>query len=147
MAQTDEKRAFAQRLREALLAQGLQPSPTRVANAFNLRHWGRSITPHTARNWLLGKALPTQDKLRTLADWLQVSPEALRFGGLHAARGVADTTLAPALNLVDQEMLARYQALPPPERRLVCEVVAALAVAAAHKAMNMNPPETHGNRP
>ena len=63
MAPIPETQAFAERLRRALDAAGVRPSPTVVANEFNLRHWGRSITPHTARNWLLGQAFPTQDKL------------------------------------------------------------------------------------
>ena len=80
MAPVPETLAFADRLRRALEAAGVRPSPTVVANEFNLRYWGRSITPHTARNWLLGQALPTQDKLVVLAEWLQVSPDELRFG-------------------------------------------------------------------
>ena len=75
-----ESQQFADRLRSALESAGVRASPTLVANAFNLRYHGRSITPHTARNWLLGKVMPTQDKLRVLAEWLQVSPDELRFG-------------------------------------------------------------------
>ena len=66
MERIAESQAFSERLRKALEAAGVRPSPTLVANEFNLRHWGRSITPHTARNWLLGQALPTQDKLVVL---------------------------------------------------------------------------------
>jgi hypothetical protein len=131
MAQTEEKRAFAQRLREALAAQGVALSPTKVAHGFNLRHWGGSITPHTARHWLMGSALPTQDKLRTLADWLQVSPEELRFGRALVPQVVGGDALLASLNLVDREMLARYLALPPVARRTVCDVVAAFTVATA----------------
>ena len=58
MVTVSQTQAFADRLRRALAAAGVRPSPTVVANEFNLRHWGRSITPHTARNWLLGQALP-----------------------------------------------------------------------------------------
>ena len=80
MGTTTETEAFAQRLRRALEVCAVRVSPTVVANEFNFRYWGRSITPHTARNWLLGKSIPTQDKLRVLSDWLQVSPDELRFG-------------------------------------------------------------------
>jgi len=129
MAQTDEKRAFAQRLREALAAQGVAPSPTQVANGFNLRYWGTSITPHTARNWLMGSSLPTQDKLRALAEWLQVSPEELRFGRSLPHRVASGDALLEQLNLMDREMLQRYLNLPAQVRKTVCDVVAAFSVA------------------
>ena len=35
---------------------------------------------HAARKWLLGLALPTQDKLEVLARWLDVSIDWLRWG-------------------------------------------------------------------
>ncbi|NCA02772.1 MAG: hypothetical protein EBS87_11545, partial [Sphingomonadaceae bacterium] len=50
MPTTSEAEAFAQRLKKALDSCNVRPSPTIVANEFNLRYWGRSITPHTARN-------------------------------------------------------------------------------------------------
>ena len=81
-SQLIETSAFSERLRLALQGVGVRPSPTLVANEFNLRYWGKSITSHTARNWLLGKSIPTQDKLRVLADWLHVSPDELRYGTL-----------------------------------------------------------------
>jgi hypothetical protein len=59
MLKVSESQQFADRLRSALESAGVRASPTLVANAFNLRYRGRSITPHTARNWLLGKVMPT----------------------------------------------------------------------------------------
>ncbi len=129
-----ESQAFSERLRKALEAMGVRPSPTVVANEFNLRYWGRSITPHTARNWLLGQALPTQDKLVVLADWLQVSPDELRFGktsfGLRLAE--ADPEFGQ-MDMADREMLKRYLTLSKSDRKTVREVVTAMAVAAAHQ--------------
>lgn len=134
MATTSETEAFAERLKKALESCGVRASPTLVANEFNLRYWGRSITPHTARNWLLGKAIPTQDKLRVLADWLQVSPDELRFGTLrgNAAASDADPEYG-ALDMADREMILRYLGLTVPDRKTVREVVAALATAALAK--------------
>ena len=77
-----EAQAFAQRLRQALEQAGQPASPTTLAHEFNLRYWGRSISIHAARNWLLGVSLPRHDKLRVLADWLHVSPDELRYGTL-----------------------------------------------------------------
>jgi hypothetical protein len=130
MVTVSQTQAFADRLRRALAAAGVRPSPTVVANEFNLRHWGRSITPHTARNWLLGQALPTQDKLVVLAEWLQVSPEALRFGQAVSWACLPDTGVQfEQLDMADREMIHRYLSLPTADRKTVREVVAAMAVA------------------
>jgi transcriptional regulator with XRE-family HTH domain len=129
-----ETEAFAQRLRRALEVSGVRASPTVVANEFNLRYWGRSITPHTARNWLLGKSIPTQDKLRVLSDWLQVSPDELRFGRpLGQTKAVQGDSSFGASSLADREMLSRYLALSIAERIIVRDVVEALCVAATVK--------------
>lgn len=134
MGSPTETEAFAQRLKQALDASAVRASPTVVANEFNLRYWGRSITPHTARNWLLGKAIPTQDKLRVLADWLQVSPDELRFGRTGGVVRAAEATMDPAsLSMADREMLSRYLGLDVNDRKTVREVVTALSVAASHK--------------
>ncbi|WP_300558369.1 hypothetical protein [Limnohabitans sp. Rim8] len=135
MGSLSEPEAFAQRLRQALDASAVRASPTVVANVFNLRYWGRSITPHTARNWLLGKAIPTQDKLRVLADWLQVSPDELRFGRTGGAVMAAEASTDPAtLSMADREMLSRYLGLDVNDRKTVREVVTALALAASLKS-------------
>lgn len=131
MSSSTETLAFAARLKAALEAAGTRTSPTVIAHEFNLRFWGRSITPHTARNWLLGNSLPTQDKLRVLADWLQVAPDELRFGrGPGKPRPLESDGLADDLNLADREMVTRYLSLAPTARRTVRDVVVALSVAA-----------------
>ena len=131
MAPIPETQAFAERLRSALDAVGVRPSPAVVANGFNQRYWGRSITPHTARNWLLGQSMPTQDKLVVLAEWLQVSPDELRFGKAASAQRLADADPQfEQLDMADREMISRYLGLPAPDRKTVREVVAAMTVAA-----------------
>lgn len=130
MSTPTETQAFALRLRQALESCGVRLSPTVVANEFNLRYWGRSITPHTARNWLLGKAIPTQDKLRVLAEWLQVGPDELRFGQAAVSPKVFEHMESnDPLSMVDREMFSRYMALPLHNRKTVREVVSALVLA------------------
>lgn len=132
-----ETQGFADRLRHALDNAGIRPSPTLVANEFNLRYWGKSITPHTARNWLLGKSIPMQDKLRVLADWLQVSPDELRYGAPTMETKPQDRAMADreshALSLQDREMLKRYLSLAQENRKTVRDVVTAFALAASIK--------------
>jgi hypothetical protein len=134
MPNNTESQAFAERLRIALEGCCASLSPSLVAREFNLRFWGRSITPHTARNWLMGKSIPTQDKLRVLAEWLQVSPDELRFG--KAAASVPRRTsesLLESLNLADREMLARYLSLSISDKKTVRDVLEALYVASTVK--------------
>ena len=130
-----ETEGFADRLRLALKGVGIRPSPTLVANEFNLRYWGKSITPHTARNWLLGKSIPMQDKLRVLAEWLHVSADELRFGSLVPTSKSQDAGVDRSqLTMQDRELLARYMTLSLADRKTVGEVVVALALAATVKA-------------
>lgn len=137
MVHKTETEAFAQRLRKALEASGVKLSPTQVANEFNLRYWGRSITPHTARNWLLGKAIPTQDKLRVLSEWLLVSPDDLRFGPKEFSRATSPDLLESQLDLADREMIQRYLGLSAPNRKTIREVV--LAFSQASKSTRTGP--------
>ena len=125
-----ESQQFADRLRSALESSGVRASPTLVANAFNLRYHGRSITPHTARNWLLGKVMPTQDKLRVLAEWLQVSPDELRIGRAPGKTYVYEMNAGPIeMALADREMIDRYLSLPQTERKTIRDVVTAFVLA------------------
>jgi len=75
-----------------------------------------------------------QDKLRVLADWLHVSADELRFGTLtptvKVQGGGFDTT---ALTMQDRDMLVKYTGLSVVDRKTVCDVVQALAVAASVK--------------
>ena len=130
MPKVSESQQFADRLRSALESAGVRASPTLVANAFNLRYHGRSITPHTARNWLLGKVMPTQDKLRVLADWLQVSPDELRFGRAPGKTYVFEMNTGPVeMGLSDREMVDRYLSLSQEERKTIRDVVTAFVRA------------------
>src|SRR5262252_4321303 len=82
MTIADEKLSFSKRLKEAMRkARTESESPTRIAREFNLRFDGDPVTAQAVRKWLDGRALPSQDKVRALASWLEVSPQWLRFGG------------------------------------------------------------------
>ena len=117
----EEARAFSARLKQALEAAGVRPSPAVVASEFNLRYWGKCITAHTARAWLAGLAIPMQDKIRTLSEWLHGNPDELRFGARSGPVLAMDSgTLESLLNLQDRQMLAQYLALPVGHRTRRC---------------------------
>ena len=119
-----ENQKFAVRLAIAIDSKGLKQSPTVIANLFNSKYEGRLITPHTARNWLLGKNLPTQEKLVLLAKLLDTSPEQLRFGRSSEKTLIAKfgAGMSEVAN-VDQQFFRRYLALTESQRRVVREVV------------------------
>lgn len=72
---------FSERLKREFKRLGLPlTSPTNIAGEFNKRHPGKRVVPQTVRKWLGGEAMPTQEKLLSLAEWFEVSPQWLRFG-------------------------------------------------------------------
>lgn len=108
----DEKQGFSKRFEQALRDAGVNTtSPARLALEFNLHHWGVAVTPQSVRKWMSGKAIPTQDKILTLAEWLNVSSEWLRFGDNRgkeprrprAARQTGDVRLYGDLQRLSQE--------------------------------------------
>ena len=76
----NEKADFGERLRAAMVSAGYPLRPVVLEREFNTRYWGRSVTLQAARRWLRGEAIPTQDKVQVLAEWLKLEPEVLRFG-------------------------------------------------------------------
>src|SRR3954470_15392144 len=81
MALAHEKQEFSKRLKDSLKRAQVQArGAAAVAREFNLRYDGTPVTAQAARKWLTGEALPSQDKLRALSMWLEVSAHWLRFG-------------------------------------------------------------------
>jgi len=126
----DEKQGFGRRLRDSLRRAGADArSATGIAREFNLRYHGTPVTAQAVRKWLTGKSLPSQDKIRTLALWLEVSPQWLRFGEPEnkAARQHAALRQETASYRVDSGWIAKkFEALNEPHKRMVMEVVLAL---------------------
>src|SRR5438309_3604273 len=107
-----EQQDFTQRLQHALQnAKYPTSSPTQLAREFNARYPGRPITVHAARKWLVGEAIPTQEKLRTLAQWLGVPAEWLRFGGGDDAQTMAGGDPASRFDSADVKLIADLQRL------------------------------------
>lgn len=75
------RQQFSDRLKRELGKLGLPlGSPTQIAHEFNMRFPGRKVAAQTVRKWLFAEAIPTQAKLLALAEWMQVSPQWLRYG-------------------------------------------------------------------
>ena len=82
-----ERTQFAERVAAALVAQGMPASPTELQRAFNARNPKLAVSVYAARKWLMGEAIPTQARLRVVAEVLGVSATWLRFGEDEAAAG------------------------------------------------------------
>ena len=118
-----ENQKFAERLAIAIDSKGLKQSPTVIATLFNSKYEGRLITPHTARNWLLGKSLPTQEKLVCLAEILSTSPEQLRYGRAKEKTLIADFGNGEFdVSNADQQFIKQYLRLSKVQRRLIREL-------------------------
>lgn len=137
MPTQDEKRAFSERLKQALLR-----SPKKISTAndlalnFNLRNTsGDPISTQAAQKWLTGQSFPTIDKIATLAEWLNVSLQWLRFG-IAEERGASSsnrkskpTKPAPLTPSSDElALLGVLRAMPEHRRDLVLGIIQQFAL-------------------
>jgi len=125
MNSTNERESFSERLQQALKNAHYSPdSPTRLAREFNIRFEGRPITVHAARKWLVGEAIPTQEKLRMIAQWLGVPADWLRFGsGEQAASAEAGGNGGARFESADVKLIADLQRLDEHHRQLAREFI------------------------
>ena len=126
-----EKNDFAQRLRSAMLAAGYPDRPAVLEREFNSRYWGRSVTFQAVSRWLRGESIPSQDKLQVLAEWLRIEPQVLRFGE-RAAIAVREQhgRWEDPKYYHERDVIEAFLALPAVQRKVVREVVMALAAKA-----------------
>jgi hypothetical protein len=126
MSISSERRDFSARLKTALANVTEMPgSPTLLARNFNARYPWQPITVHAARKWLLGEAIPTQDKMRVIAEWLAVSVMWLRYGEGEGAPILSGARSDDAFGIhpADAKLLEDVRALQDHERRLVNDLV------------------------
>jgi hypothetical protein len=123
-----EREEFSARLQQSLRNADYSPdSPTQLSREFNVRFSGRPVTVHAARKWIVGEAIPTQEKLRTLAHWLGVPAEWLRFGGpepLGGGRIPGSMPVAPPrFESEDVKLIADLNRLDEHHRAIVREMI------------------------
>ncbi|MCK3654635.1 transcriptional regulator [Pasteurellaceae bacterium Macca] len=77
----NEKQKFSQRLNLALnSAYPNKLKTSDIATKFNLQHHNEPVTPQAVYKWVNGLSILSDDKVNTLAKWLKVKPEWLRYG-------------------------------------------------------------------
>jgi len=122
------KQEFAKQLREAMIRERYEAIPSVLEREFNLRCWGRSVSLHGVRRWLRGETLPTEDKLLVLAEWLKIEPQALRFGAKKISKiKESQQRWQEAIRHQEREVFEAFMALPPPQKKIVREVILAFA--------------------
>lgn len=124
----DEKAEFSQRLRKAIESAGHPLRPTTVEREFNTRYFGRAVTVQAVRRWLRGEAIPSQEKLQVLADWLKIEPHVLRYGApAIGAIKSKQKQWETAIGFEEREAFEAYINLPNKERKIVREVILSFA--------------------
>ena len=118
-----ESEAFVARLRLAMKQAGFKLSATQLADAFNLRYWGTGITSHAARNWMTGVSVPKPDKLKTLSEILQISPQDLFFGPDKNGITAKELFQQRPLSMGDALMLRQFLLLNPIHQRMIRHMV------------------------
>ena len=126
----DEKILFAKRLITAMQTQGYEAKPSVLEREFNLRHNGKPVTFAGVSKWLKGTAIPSADKLLTLAKWLDVPPEELAFDkDLQKAIEQREARWQEEIGYKDKEIFDAFVLLPAPQKKVVREVIVAFAKA------------------
>ena len=124
----NEKAEFAKRLTDAMTQAGYPLRPVVLEREFNTRYWGRSVTMQAVRRWLRGEAIPSQEKLQVLADWLKVEPQVLRFG--EAVRNSVQQQKQrwdEGIGYLERETFDTFLKLPAVHRKLARDVIMNLA--------------------
>lgn len=123
----EEREKFSGRLKSALRRARYAPdSPTVLARHFNEIYPGRPITVHAARKWLVAQAIPTQDKLRVLASWLDVPADWLRFGTVIEPSPEQNSEVAALLSRMTRDEVSLVEdlhVLEHDERHIVREMI------------------------
>ena len=126
----NEKEEFSNRLRDAMTRAGYALRPVVLEREFNTRYWGSSVTLQAVRRWLRGEAIPSQEKLQVLAEWLKVEPQVLRFGD-----AVRDSVQQhkqrwdEGAGYEERETFEAFLKLPAPQRKIIREVIQAFSKA------------------
>lgn len=111
-----------------MVAAGYEPKAAVLEREFNTRHWGKPMSLHGVRRWLLGETMPDYRKLETLAKWLGVPAHQLGFGDAGAHR-VEERRARwdSGIGYQDRDIFEAFLKLPVPQRKLIREIILTFA--------------------
>jgi hypothetical protein len=137
----DAKKQFANQLREAMAAAGYDPKPAVLEREFNTRHWGKPMSLHGVRLWLLGETMPDFRKMETLSKWLGVSVQQLSYGvPLGRAAEQRRARWDSGIGYEDRDLFEAFLKLPVPQRKLIREVILTFAKVHSTTETSTQPP-------
>ena len=139
-----ERKEFSLRLIEAIRHCGYKPSPTQLFREFNLRSPQSEISVHAARKWLLSEAMPTQPKLKVLAEWLRVTSEWLRFGPENTEEGKLPVFSGPVPTA--SQVAVEVGRLKEVDQMLVLDFVRLITKRSTLVEINIQPPKSDDGR-
>jgi hypothetical protein len=114
------RQGFAQRLALALRQSGRSASPSALTVEFNARFKGPRVHLSSCRKWLMGDAIPTQEKLVVLAGMLGVTSDWLRFGD---TTRLMENTAPTAFDKQELALLADFGRLRQRDQKLLKQLV------------------------
>ena len=123
----EERAGFSARLILALEQTNKSTRIVDVWREFNALNAHAPVSHAATRKWVLGRSLPTQEKLRTLADWLGVSVAWLRFGDYTGDK--KGRSLSPQ----EQALVTEYRKLARLEKIHLLELIRAMTASKRKK--------------
>ncbi|MDY4279551.1 MAG: helix-turn-helix domain-containing protein [[Pasteurella] mairii] len=112
-----EQEKFGERLRLAIENAKLSHLKTSdIATRFNLRHAAEPVTPQAVYKWLNGLSIPSSDKIDTLAELLNISPQWLRYG-------ISEEERTTNLSSIDDALIAMFLALTEDQKKIIIDVI------------------------
>lgn len=109
------KQLFSERLNLAIkmaYPKGLKTS--QIATQFNLQHPNTPVTQQAVHKWLTGLAIPSEDKIQTLAVWLNIKPEWLIFG---------EQKTDEQLSAIDEALIELVQSLNESQKTAIIHLI------------------------
>jgi transcriptional regulator with XRE-family HTH domain len=88
------------------------------------------VSYQAVTRWLKGQAIPGQDKLQIIADWLNVEPHLLRFGEA-IVKSVQEKRKRwdEGIGFQERELFEAFLNLPAEQRKAVREIILGLTQA------------------
>lgn len=120
-----EQEKFGMRLREGLRSAKLPESAAELARLVP-QYGGTAVTTAAAHRWIRGQSIPRPENIRALATLLRVRLDWL-YGEDSSGRKVREPRAGWEASAVDRHAIDAFLALDERHRKLVRELVAALA--------------------
>lgn len=118
-----ERFEFSERLINSLIKSNIPVRVVVIHKLFEKNNNKISLSTHAIRKWLMGESIPTQEKLRVLADILSVDPNWLRYGDFLDDNGKNKFS---ELNSNQKKLVNEFDNLSTNQKKYIIEIIDAL---------------------